>query len=208
MAGQSGEARIAEIRRWHVDVNKWADIGYHYLIDRDGARYTGRPIDLNGAFEPKVNATAIGICLIGGFGANTNDEFSKNYTLEQDAALRTLIDELRAKYPIKKVSGHNEYANKACPGFNVSRWLNNKPAARTFVESKTAAGAGSATVAATGLAAVEIIPALTETKAALQEANGVDPGTDPIRWVLLAVILIGAGYALYRRWVDWNAGRQ
>jgi len=34
--GQATSDKVAEVRRWHVDERGWRDIGYHYLIDRDG----------------------------------------------------------------------------------------------------------------------------------------------------------------------------
>jgi hypothetical protein len=38
--------------------------------------------------------------------------------------LRALIAQLQSKYPtITKVTGHNQYAKKACPGFYVPNWL-------------------------------------------------------------------------------------
>jgi N-acetylmuramoyl-L-alanine amidase len=209
MAGRPGTEKVAEMRRWHMVERGWSDIGYHYVIDRDGQVYTGRPIERSGALvNREVNERAAGICLIGGHGASTNDAFEDHYTSEQDVALRQLIAELRAKYPsIKRVSGHNEYANKACPGFNVARWLAHKPPERPFVATGTAAGAGSATVAATGLAVVEVLPILTETRTAVTQAAETPP-TDPIRWVLLAVVLAGAAYALWRRWRDYRAGHR
>jgi len=209
MADKTGAEKVAEIRRWHVVERGWSDIGYHYVIDRDGQVYTGRPIERSGALvNREVNLRAVGICLIGGHGASTADPFEKNYTPEQDSSLRELIDRLRAEYPsIKRVSGHNEYAAKACPGFHVTRWLAHKPPERTFAESGTAVGAGSATVAATGLAAAEILPLITEARTAVTQAAETPP-TDPIRWVLLAVVVAGAAYALYRRWRDWQAGRR
>lgn len=209
MAGRTGAERVAEIRRWHVEQNGWADIGYHYLIDRDGTVYPGRPVQRTGAFEPRVNATAIGVCLLGGHGAAATDAFDAHYTPEQGDALRALIDELRASHPsIRKVTGHNDYSSKGCPGFKVGRWLAGRPAERTFAESGTAAGAGSATVAAGGLAVVELMPLLADTRAAVEQARATTTPADPLRWVLLAIVLAGAAYALWRRWADWQAGRQ
>jgi hypothetical protein len=208
MAERTGAERVAEIRRWHVQLNGWKDIGYHFIVDRDGQVYPGRPVHRTGAFEPKVNATAIGICLLGGHGAAATDAFEQHYTAEQGAALRALIDRLRAEHPgITKVTGHNQYAAKACPGFNVGRWLAGKAPARAFTETGTAVGAGSATVAAAGLGGVEVLRIVTETRAAVQQAADTPPA-DPVRWVLLAVVLAGAAYALWRRWQDYQAGRK
>jgi len=217
MAGRTIKEKVAEIRRWHVEDNGWNDIAYHFVIDRDGMTNRGRKVEMVGAFEPKCNARAIGICLIGGYGSNANDPFEKNYTPEQDQALRKLIRIIKHQYPtVTKITGHNDYANKACPGFKVDRWLARK-ATRTFAESGTVQGSAVATTAAGGLVAVESVRVLTETtaevKAAVVEVQAAKADVqsapvDPLRWVLLAVIVLGAGFALYRRWIDWKAGRQ
>lgn len=217
LAGQGIKAKVAEITRWHVEDNGWNAIGYHFVVDRDGTVNRGRRVDMVGAFEPKCNARAIGVCLIGGYGSNSNDQFEKHYTPEQDEALRKLIRIIQHQHPAaKKITGHNDYANKACPGFKVDRWLARKPP-RTFSESGTVQGSAVATTAAGGLAAVEAVKAMTEAttevKAAVVEVQAAkaevqSAPVDPLRWVLLAVIVAGAAFALYRRWTDWQAGRQ
>tara|TARA_R100000935_G_scaffold5325_1_gene12291 strand:+ start:41798 stop:42409 length:612 start_codon:yes stop_codon:yes gene_type:complete len=120
--GQSTSAKVAEVKRWHLG-NGWSDIGYHYLIDRDGTVATGRPLGTVGAHVSGRNTGTIGISLFGGHGSAASDTFADNFTPAQDAALRKLLADLMAKYSIKKVTGHNEYAAKACPGFKVSTWL-------------------------------------------------------------------------------------
>ena len=101
----------------------WKDIGYHFLIDRDGKVAPGRPVEKEGAHVMGHNTGTIGIALFGGHGSAETDAFAQNFTPEQDAALRKLIADLRRQYPIiSKISGHNEYAAKACPGFNVPAW--------------------------------------------------------------------------------------
>jgi N-acetylmuramoyl-L-alanine amidase len=64
----------------------------------------------------------VGIALFGGLGGVADGMFADNYTPEQDKALRGLIGRLKAVYPITQISGHNEYANKACPCFKVMEW--------------------------------------------------------------------------------------
>ncbi len=66
------------------------------------------------------NCGTIGICLLGGYGAKADDPFEKNYTAVQKAAELKLIDEIKVRTAICKVSGHNDYAAKACPGFKPS----------------------------------------------------------------------------------------
>ncbi len=116
-----------EFRRWHK-AKGWSDIGYHFVIDTDGVIATGRRVANIGAHVKGKNRHSIGICLVGGFGGKKDGVFSDNFTVEQDAALRDLISEIQDSHPeIDKISGHNEYANKACPCFNVSEWLTVKP---------------------------------------------------------------------------------
>lgn len=116
--------KVAEIRRWHVKDRGWKDIGYHYLIDRNGTVATGRPLEQVGAHVQGRNIGTIGVCLIGGHGSAETDRFEQHFTVQQDKALRHLLADLQHRYKISKVSGHNQYAAKACPGFNVPKWLN------------------------------------------------------------------------------------
>lgn len=128
MADSSAGDKVDEIKRWHVEDNGWSDIGYHFIIDRDGIVVKGRPLDRAGAHVKGHNANSIGIALFGGFGGATTDQFEDHFTPEQDKALRKLIATLQEQYPtIAKISGHHEYANKACPCFDVSEWLADKP---------------------------------------------------------------------------------
>lgn len=122
LASKTSE-KVAEVRRWHVEDRGWKDIGYHFLIDRDGTVAEGRPLDQVGAHTQGHNTGTVGISLFGGHGSAATDKFSAHYTPEQDKALRALIENISAAYKITKVSGHNEYAAKACPGFNVPTWF-------------------------------------------------------------------------------------
>lgn len=115
--------KTAELKRWHVEERGWRNIGYHYTIDRDGTITKGRSMEENGAHTKGRNKNTCGIALFGGFGSTSNDRFSENFTPEQMASLQQLIADLMNTYPITKVSGHNQYAPKACPGFNVSNYF-------------------------------------------------------------------------------------
>lgn len=127
MADKSLPEQVDEIRRWHRD-RGWSDIGYHYVIGRDGYWMEGRPVEKIGAHVRGRNSRSVGICLIGGKSSNENDQFSDHFTPEQDAALRKMLETLSTRFPkVTRISGHNQYAAKACPGFQVQDWLKETP---------------------------------------------------------------------------------
>lgn len=55
----------------HVNTNGWADIGYNWLIDRNGVIYEGRGDGIRGAHFSCMNQSTTGICLIGNFELET-----------------------------------------------------------------------------------------------------------------------------------------
>ena len=113
--------KVADIDRWHKQ-RGWKGIGYHYVIYRDGSIHTGRKIEEIGAHCTGQNADSIGICYIGGVA--TDGKTAKDTrTPAQKTALRGLINELKAKFPGITVHGHREFANKACPCFDVKTEL-------------------------------------------------------------------------------------
>lgn len=120
-------AKVIEVKRWHVEQNGWSNIGYHWLVDRDGRILPGRIEEVQGAHTKGRNHDSIGVALFGGYASNENDDFSDHYTPEQDAALRNLLTEISERHDVYLISGHNQYAAKACPGFQVGDWLKSNP---------------------------------------------------------------------------------
>ena len=122
--GQKTSVKVAEVRRWHIEERGWKDIGYHWLIDRDGTVAAGRAETVIGAHVAKHNAGTIGISLFGGKGSALHDGFYRHFTTAQDYALRKLIASIKARTRIEWVKGHNQFdIGKACPGFWVPDWL-------------------------------------------------------------------------------------
>jgi N-acetylmuramoyl-L-alanine amidase len=104
----------AEIRRWHVQDNKWADIGYHYVVRRNGTVEKGRDDLTPGAHTRGHNHDSLGICLVGG-------KPGPNFTSRQWVTLAGLIATLKAQHPGAVVKGHRDYdSGKDCPGFDVA----------------------------------------------------------------------------------------
>lgn len=160
---QTPQEKLAVIRRWHLD-RGWSDIGYHFVIFRDGTVLTGRPIEKVGAHVKGHNRGTIGVSLEGGFGSATTDSFSDHFTEEQERALKDLLKDLQSKYDIDKITGHNQYAAKACPGFDVPTWLGNKTPSKPrekVTQSKTVQ-ASAVTIASGAGAAVSAVSTLDD----------------------------------------------
>ncbi len=127
--GHPSKVTAEAIKRYHVNVRGWRDVGYHYLIDYEGVVTKGRPDMVNGAHARGINAKSLGICVLG-----HGDKY--DFSEAQYEALYTLLRKLQKKYnvPTKNVIGHRELyvlvergelaqrfvTNKSCPGKKIS----------------------------------------------------------------------------------------
>jgi RHS repeat-associated protein len=129
-SGPQGRDTMKAVQDLHMGKKEYADIGYHFGIDREGNVYEGRPIGVKGTHVNKANTGKIGIVLLG----NYDDEVSNdpltwlnpfthgNITPAQEASLLHLTLKLREKYPqIRFLGGHGEFAagkgdERSCPG--------------------------------------------------------------------------------------------
>jgi N-acetyl-anhydromuramyl-L-alanine amidase AmpD len=122
---------LQEIRKWHTspdpnDASKpWLDVGYHFIIRRDGTREIGRQIDAQGSHVKGFNSCSVGICLVGGKG--DDGKACNNFTKAQFDALWEVLQILRVHYPKAEVLGHKDLnPGKACPAFEVQPWYMKK----------------------------------------------------------------------------------
>jgi hypothetical protein len=114
-----------DVHTWHVDNNGWSDVGYHFMINRIGELVIARPLSKVGAHTKDKNTHSVGIMLAGGHGGSADEKFEDHYTQEQKDTLFWLINALMKQDDyIKRLSGHNQYAAKACPCFNASEFFN------------------------------------------------------------------------------------
>lgn len=110
------EVTVGEIDRWHRD-RGWAGIGYHMVVHLDGTVSPGRPVAKTGAHVTGKNARTLGYVYVGGI---TRDGKSKDTrTPEQRETMWRITKEAIAKYKLKRISGHREYAKKDCPCFDA-----------------------------------------------------------------------------------------
>lgn len=124
----------SEIRQWHTlpppKGRGWKDIGYNYVIRRDGTVELGRDTDRDGDTLDEIgahavghNATAVGVVLVGGKPAK--GRLGSNFTFRQLASLMQLIEDLREEIPtITEVVGHHDVnKGKTCPNFDVKEFV-------------------------------------------------------------------------------------
>jgi len=108
---------VDTIRRWHTSSPRnWSDIGYHYVIYLDGTIAPGRPVMKKGAHVANENHDSVGIAYVGGL---YDGEPQDTMTAYQDMSFLMLVNSLRTVFGNLSLHGHNEYANKACPSFDV-----------------------------------------------------------------------------------------
>lgn len=192
---------VKEVRQWHK-AKGWSDIGYHYIIRRDGTVEKGRPEANTGAHVAGHNADSIGISMAGGVNERTLKPES-NYTQAQWSSLEGLLHKLVQKYPDANVTGHRDFPGvaKACPCFDAEPWAASKgfrtrgkgrqwvrelKGSRTLVGASMSAGGGS------GLA-------LQDT------ANQLAPLAEYSKWIgIISAVLLVAGTMLvvFARWSD------
>lgn len=209
------EVSVAEIDRWHRE-RGWSGIGYHRVVHLDGSVSEGRPEAKVGAHVAGRNTGTLGYVYVGGVerdGRTPKD----TRTPAQKATMRRLTQEAIAKYKLTKISGHREYAAKACPCFDAhaeySRYLpggvKQKPTRALFEaefnrdvgmpatdpvkdmrRDDIAAGATAATGSVGAVAALSEITAKIEPLAYYSDA---------IMYAFLGLTLVGVGLFVWSR---------
>jgi hypothetical protein len=129
------EVTSAEIRHWHTDpVSKggrgWKQVGYTDLIHLDGT--VERMVDnnedawvdnweiTNGAAG--YNSVSRHVVYSGGL-AKDGKTAKDTRTDAQRSAMEKYVKEFHERHPGVRIIGHNEIAAKACPSFDVQKWL-------------------------------------------------------------------------------------
>lgn len=104
---------MLDVQKLHMDKNGWADIGYHFGIDRHGTIYEGRDIHVRGASVAGYNTGTIGVVLMGNFQIDSPLDI-------QLTALQSLVNWLTDTYGLSHLAGHYEFNSESvCPGENM-----------------------------------------------------------------------------------------
>jgi hypothetical protein len=78
-----------DIKQSHLDEDE-PEIGFHFIITAQGNTLMGRHVSKIGFHYPELDATSIGVCVIGNRGEMTD---------EQSIALTVLLEKLKSDYP-------------------------------------------------------------------------------------------------------------
>ena len=133
---EDNEVSSEQIRHMHTDpVSKggrgWKQVGYTDMIHLDGRveRLVNNNEDAN--VDPweitngakGYNAISRHIVYVGGVDANDVKKAVDTRTPKQKEALKHYVLDFHKRFPKVKIIGHNQIANKACPSFDVPKWL-------------------------------------------------------------------------------------
>ena len=120
---EEGKAQVYWIQDFHQNGRGWKDIGYHFLVDRAGNIYQGRPETVIGAHVGGANTGNIGVCLLGCYHP-PEDNCSQEITPESRQSIVELFSWVSDTYGQSPalLLGHRDYfGSTACPGDNI--WI-------------------------------------------------------------------------------------
>lgn len=159
--GSNSKETVRAIYYYHAVTRGWYDIGYNYLIDKNGkifeGRYGGESVvaghTYNDITETEYNTGTIGVALIGCFEPYENSNAcgtAHEVTPDMQNALEELIGEKAALHGIdttakitrdgerlRTVIGHKDVDSTLCPGDTTHDLLPEiRRNARTVIDSK------------------------------------------------------------------------
>lgn len=110
---------LKNLQSWSRSDRNWMDVPYHYIIDRKGKIFEGRPLDYKGdtntTYDPSGHAL---IVLLG--------NFEEQEVLDEQIISLKVVTEYIANQkdvPSSKIKTHKDYAETLCPGKNLTLYL-------------------------------------------------------------------------------------
>lgn len=127
------EVNYDVLKAWDVTERGLSEVGYHFIILRDGSLQVCRPISVDGVHSLKGhNENSIGIAFVGGLlGNRSNREAkrsSRSFSMEQFNTFDTFMKAFYTVVPGGQVWGHNDidHTRRSDPHFNVPRYIKSK----------------------------------------------------------------------------------
>jgi N-acetylmuramoyl-L-alanine amidase len=132
-----------DIRAWHIKGRGWKQVGYADMIHIDGRIESLVPHDENNIVEPwevtngaeGMNGTSRHVVYVGGLCPDGKDAMDTRTNAQRKAMLE-YVKETIEKHPDILIAGHNQFAAKACPSFDVPLWLKDEVDAKNIYKPK------------------------------------------------------------------------
>jgi N-acetylmuramoyl-L-alanine amidase-like protein len=111
---------VESMRRFHMNVRGWLDVGYHRVVYADGSRHLGRDDKRPGAHTSGLNLHTLAVCAVGKL-----DKHPMTPAQEQGVVDQCVEWCLLHNVPSASVIGHRETGpfvpkllrtRKSCPG--------------------------------------------------------------------------------------------
>lgn len=124
---------IDDIKRWHTapkpNGRGWRQVGYSDAIYLDGSLHNLVSYNNDNIVQGweitngvrGINGLSRHVVYIGGIDSKGNAKDTR--TLDQSITLEQYVKKTILIHPDIKVAGHNQFAAKACPSFDVPKWL-------------------------------------------------------------------------------------
>jgi N-acetylmuramoyl-L-alanine amidase len=128
------EVTSDEIRYWHLSPppigRGWHRVGYSDMIHLDGTIENLIPYNEDDNVDPweltngvsGENSISRHIVYVGGMTQDNKKELDTR-NKEQLITMALYVRNMIKNHPAIKIAGHNQFAQKACPSFNVPEWL-------------------------------------------------------------------------------------
>ncbi len=122
-AWQPTAGELEHVREFHsghgTKDRGWADIAYHFVVDRAGRVWQARPLAYQGAHVKGHNEHNLGIVLLGNFD-------QQSPAAAQLIALSNFMVYVRGLYgvPLVEVHTHGELGKTGCPGQRLQAFMN------------------------------------------------------------------------------------
>lgn len=101
---------MKEIQVQHMDLRKWADIGYHFGVGKSGQVFEGRDLIARGAHVEHFNTGSVGVVFFGNF----QNEIPTTIQIDMG---RRLINWLALRLELTHLAGHRDFNDfTQCPG--------------------------------------------------------------------------------------------
>lgn len=121
----------AWIKRYHMQSKGWSRPGYSDVICLNGRVDNIYPWDIDDTVDPweytfgtrKLNKASRHFCYIGGVDADDTHKAVDTRTRAQKYSMELYINFHLLMYPDLIIVGHNQVQRKACPSFDVPKYL-------------------------------------------------------------------------------------